>query len=115
MCGDRLCTRLLGRADDGGVACAAAQVSSKSRVMIGVFIQMCSGHAHHETGRAKATLAAVLFYHGLLHRVQRAIGCGKTFDGCDVFALKLWQEQYAGGGYYYRVIQQFQSKSYFGE
>lgn len=61
--------------------------------MVRIIVEVCSGHAHDKTRGAETALAAVSVYHRLLYRMQGAILRSKTFNGCDVFAFKLWQEQ----------------------
>ena len=90
---DRLVLRSLSRADDGGVAGAAAQVARKLHVMVRRPVEMGGGHAHDKAGRAEATLAAVKVDHRLLDRMQRAVGCRQPLNRCDRFAVHLGQEE----------------------
>ena len=60
MWGDGVIFGRLGRADDGGVSGAAAQVSGEGGVVVGVAVEVGGGHAHDKAGGAKAALAAVV-------------------------------------------------------
>ena len=78
----------LGGLQDGPVAGAAAQVArhrllgpqppdaSRRRGGAGLVVQR--EQRHHETGSAEAALRAVALEHGLLRRVQCAIGAGQV-------------------------------------
>ncbi len=47
-------------------------------------------------GRTEAALQSMVLAERLLHRVQRAVGCGDAFDGDDRRALSLQREHVAG-------------------
>ncbi len=83
---------LLRGLNNGLVAGAAAQVAADG---VGNLAAAGRGgcrvrqmrQAHDKTRGTKATLRAVAIDHGLLHRVQRAIGLLQTFYGFDAFAV----------------------------
>ena len=86
----------LGRADDRGVAGAAAQVARQRVVVVCPAVQVGRGHGHDKPRRAEPALAAVVVHHGRLHGVKRAVGGGDPFHGAHGLTLQLWQEQDAG-------------------
>ena len=94
--GTGACRQRFGRADDRGVAGAAAQVACELVVMIGAAVQMGGGHRDDKPRRAKAALAAVMGDHRGLNRMQGAIGARDAFDRAHGFAMQLGQEQDAG-------------------
>ena len=51
--------------------------------------------AHHDAGRAKAALRAVIAGHGLLHRMQHAL-VGQILDGDQFGAVELAEQSDAG-------------------
>jgi hypothetical protein len=92
----RLC-RGLSRTQDRRVAGAAAQVAGKLRLSWPVSPLRCAvAMADDEAGRAEAALRPVMLDHGLLHRVQLAIGTGEAFDRAQRAAVELRQEEDAG-------------------
>ena len=82
----------LSRADDGCVAGAPTQVACQSRIEIGLTGRMCCRHGCHKARGAKPTLRPVVGYHGLLHRVQRAVGSGQPLHRAHGAALQLGQK-----------------------
>ena len=74
---------------DGAVSGAAAQVARQRLVggvrvyalaLRGAALVQCK-QAHDKAGRAKAALRTMALDHGLLHRVQRAVGPGQVGGG----------------------------------
>ena len=91
LIGGRFC-----RADDRGIAGAAAEVARQCVVVVPVAVEMRNRHRHDETGRAEAALRSVMVDHRLLHRVQGAVGGADALDRAHRAAVKLGQEEDAG-------------------
>ena len=78
--------------DDRFVAGAAAQIAAQRIIDLsacgpGDRLQQ-TGQAHHDAGRAKTALRAMTLGHGLLHRVQLAVGALQAFHRLDRLAIQ---------------------------
>ena len=92
---------LLHRADDRGVAGAAAEIAGErvvDRLLAGQRVGRAGQgeHRHDEAGRAEAALRAVAVDHRLLHRVQPPVGALEVLDGEQLAAVEGRHELDAG-------------------
>ena len=85
---------------DRAVAGATAEIAGEGFVhgrAVRRLAAMVEGkHRHHETGRAEAALGRVGIDHRLLHRMERAVRCGQTFDREDGAIVDLRKHHEAG-------------------
>ncbi len=97
--GRRAVARLQRRREDRTIAGASAEISrelvAKPRISHRVIGLVGGEQAHHDPGRAKATLRGVSIDHRLLQRMEFATG-GKVLDRDQFSALELAQEQNTG-------------------
>ena len=89
-----------GRRNDRPIAGAAAQIA-RQRIVDPVAIKRLvfveqGEQRHDEAGRAEAALRAVGFHHGLLHRMQAAVGDLEVLDGEELLAVERRHELDAG-------------------
>ena len=81
-----------GGADDRRITRAAAQIARQHIVVVGASLCVSDRHRHDEPRRAKAALAAVVFNHRGLNRVQGAVRPGYALNRAHGFAVQLRQE-----------------------
>ena len=88
------------RVDDRTISRATAEIARQRVVHLGAIgrrgVMVQREQRHHEAGRAETALRRMLFHHGGLHRMRRAVGLAQMLDCQNLLAVQRGREHDTG-------------------